>query len=284
MRIAMYQPQTLASVQDAVVAIGGFAQAATVQGCDLLMLPELFLGGYLLQNVAARAIFRTGPELLRVAEAARRHSVAICVGYAERSADASGVLHNSAIVFNSAGEAVAHYRKTHLFGGEKRVFAPGDRLGDCFVVGGVRASLLICYDLEFPEAARQCALNGAELLLVPTASSGEPNTIIVRCRALENHVTVCYCNWPEFASAEGIAFNGQSLLAGPSGREIVAFQPGQEGLKVGEVPAAAAAAASGAGTGGAGADDYLCDRRPELYRLGGSPGMSYGMPQSPAEE
>ena len=63
-------------------------------------------------------------------------------------------LYNSALAVDEDGRLAALYRKTHLFGSaEKAAFSPGERLGPIFeLVGGVRCALLICYDIEFPEA------------------------------------------------------------------------------------------------------------------------------------
>ena len=62
---------------------------------------------------------------------------------------------------------------------------------------GVRTSLVICYDVEFPEAVRAAAVRGAELLLVPTALAEGFDAVpqvLIRARALENHLTVAYAN------------------------------------------------------------------------------------------
>ena len=71
-----------------------------------------------------------------------------------------------------------------------------------------------------------------KLLIVPTANM-EPyrltNTIITRSRALENHITVCYCNWGEFTTKEGVQLNGHSSITNYLGNPVVNFKTGEHG-------------------------------------------------------
>lgn len=128
-------------------------------------------------------------------------------------------------------------RKVNLWGPwEQSVFArsqPGGlRAVDLRLQSGasLRLGILICYDVEFPEPSRCLAVQGAELLLVPTALGlGEVESAtpfrIIPSRALENHVFVAYCNLegPAVCAAEqGVAFFcGKSALVGPDGEDIV---------------------------------------------------------------
>ncbi len=85
---------------------------------------------------------------------------------------------------------VSRYRKSHLFGEvDRQQFVAGDELFDMAEVGGVKLAMMICYDVEFPEAVRAAALGGAHLIAVPTAQM-EPFAFVaeevVRVRAWEN--------------------------------------------------------------------------------------------------
>ena len=74
-------------------------------------------------------------------------------------------VYNTVVAMDSTGVRRAVYRKTHLFGAkEKAAFTPGSCLGEVFQLAGLSVGLLICYDVEFPEAVRTLALNGAELI------------------------------------------------------------------------------------------------------------------------
>jgi len=118
--------------------------------------------------------------------------------------------------------------------------------------------LLICYDVEYPEAVRSVALLGADVVLVPTALTHEYSVVpdyIVPARAVENQVFVAYCN---HAGVEnGMRFLGGSLLADIDGKAIAAAGAG-DALIIGEISQARRLAA-------AKCFPYRADRRPELY-------------------
>jgi len=181
-------------------------------------------------------------------------------GYAERDAS-SGQIYNAVQVIAPDGAGLSHYRKTHLWGPDERAaYHPGSRFEPPFDFGGFKFGLLICYDVEYPEAVRSLALMGADVVLVPTALSNEyagiPN-FVIPARSIENQVFVAYCN---HAGVEnGMRFLGGSCLTGVDGRALAAAGPG-EALIVGEIDRRAREAA-------AKACPYHADRRPELYGL-----------------
>jgi len=113
-----------------------------------------------------------------------------------------------------------NYRKTHLYSEyEKGIFTPGHLLHPVHFEG-VSIGLLICYDIEFPEPSRVLALQGASILICPTAN---PQTftsqITTRNRAYENHVFVCYVN--RVGKEGSYNFPGQSCLIAPNGDELL---------------------------------------------------------------
>ncbi|MOA28301.1 (R)-stereoselective amidase [compost metagenome] len=162
-------------------------------------------------------------------------------------------------LIDANGERLCNYRKTHLFGDlDRSMFSPGE--GDFPVVelNGWKLGFLICYDLEFPENARRLALDGAELILVPTANMIPFDFIAdvsVRSRAFENQCYVAYAN---YCGHEGdIHYCGQSSIAAPDGSRIA--QAGlDEALIVGELDRQLMIDSRAA-------NRYLSDRRPELY-------------------
>jgi predicted amidohydrolase len=137
------------------------------RGAQIVVLPELIVPGYSTDpaflHETAEAI--DGPTTQAWREVAAAAGGYIAGSLCERDGEA---LFDTAVLVGAEGIAL-HYRKLHLFGEEKRPFAPGD-LGlpvarTSFGVVG----LCICYDLRFVETARILALRGAELLCVPTA-------------------------------------------------------------------------------------------------------------------
>ncbi len=137
------------------------------QGAELIVLPELALPWYTVDpmHLARLAEPLKGPTVEAWTSVAADHSGVIVGGFCERDDEA---LYNTAVVVDRTG-VIGHYRKLHLFAGEKVSFTPGD-LGLPIVETPVgRLGLCICYDLRFVEVVRVLALSGAELICVPSA-------------------------------------------------------------------------------------------------------------------
>jgi predicted amidohydrolase len=237
------------------------ARAAGAAGAALLLCPEAWLCGYNIGGaVAALAEPRDGTSSQTIAGIARRNNIAIAYGYAEREV-AGGPIYNAVQVMGSDGNRLAHYRKTHLFGpAERAVYRPGDCFERPFELGGLKIGLLICYDVEYPEAVRSVALLGADVVLVPTALTDEYSSIpdfLVPARAVENQVFIAYCN---HAGVEnGMRFLGGSRLTDVDGKALAAAGTG-EALIVGEI-------SQRRRLDMAPLYPYRTDRRPELYGL-----------------
>ncbi|MDP8901419.1 MAG: carbon-nitrogen hydrolase [Actinomycetota bacterium] len=195
---------------------------------DLIVFPELFLGGYTTREPEELALDLDGPEIESVARATREHSTAVILGAPERL---PGGTANSAICVDERGNLAGVYRKTHLFGEERGTFVAGDGL---LVVelGGVRAGLMICFDVEFPEVARSLALAGAGLLVTVSANMdpfGRDHDVFATARALENGLPHLYVN--QVGRGEAFTFAGGTMAvsadgdrlaeAGPSGEAVV---------------------------------------------------------------
>jgi N-carbamoylputrescine amidase len=143
------------------------AQAAKA-GVNLVVLPELCNSGYVFETrgeaFALAEAVPGGPSCDAWVDAARRHSLFIVAGIAERDGDR---LYNAAVVVGPKGY-VGTYRKNHLWGEENLFFEPGNLGVPVFHVGAGRIACAICYDIWFPEIFRLAALQGADLLCVPT--------------------------------------------------------------------------------------------------------------------
>jgi predicted amidohydrolase len=262
MKLALWQTGGFpADVTANLAALETTAPAAAAEGATLVLCPECWLCGYNIgAAVTALAEPSDGPSARHVADVARRNDIAIAYGYAERDAQ-NGRIYNAVQVIGPDGSVLSHYRKTHLFGPEERaVYHPGGRFEPPFQFGGLKFGLLICYDVEYPEAARSVALLGADVLLVPTALSEEYAAVpdfIVPARAVENQIFVAYCN--RVGVENGMRFLGRSCLTGPDGKALAAAGAG-DALIVSEI-------SKHAGPPAARSFPYLCDRRPELYGL-----------------
>jgi 5-aminopentanamidase len=262
LKLALWQTAGYpADIPANLAALDAAARAASAAGAALLLCPECWLCGYNIGGVVlALAEPADGPSAQRIAAIAREHRLAIVYGYAERAHTGQDErIFNSVQAIGPDGAVLAHYRKTHLFGpAERAAYQPGACFAAPFVFGGLRIGLLVCYDIEFPEAARSLALAGADLLLVPTALTDEYGTVpalLVPARAVENQLHVAYCN---HAGVEnGMRFLGRSCLIAPDGQPVVAAGAG-EALIVGDIDLEVARAS-------AKIYPYRADRRPELY-------------------
>ncbi len=195
------------------------AERASGLGAQVLVCPELSLSGYrVADKLEKRAISVLGEYAQRVGEIAALHEIAIVYGYPEK---ADGVLYNTAAFVTAGGKMLGHHRKNHLPPGfERDMFARGVQLR-AFTYLGWKIAILIGYDIEFPEAARQVALAGAELLIVPTVLDGGSGFVaanIAPVRARENGAYLVLANWS--GQEHGVAYRGGSRVIGPDG-EIV---------------------------------------------------------------
>jgi 5-aminopentanamidase len=141
---------------------------AVEAGAEVIVLPELVTSGYMFESAEEAAAIAIAPdhEILREwADLAHRHGVIIAGGFAERGDDDH--TYNSAAVIDPTGLR-AVYRKLHLWDREKLWFEPGGEPPPVLDTSVGKLSVIVCYDVEFPELTRIVALGGTQLLLVPT--------------------------------------------------------------------------------------------------------------------
>ena len=217
--LALWQTPHAANPAEALQRLDSACAQARAQGAELLVTPEMFCTGYAIgaERVAALAEPADGPLAQSVAGIAQRHGMAIVYGYPEKNPD--GKPFNAAQAIAPDGTQLMNYRKTHLFGDMDRAqFSAGDTAPQVFEWHGWGLGLLICYDVEFPEAVRGLALQGADAVLVPTANMepfDEVQRVLLPARALENSLCLAYAN---ACGAEGaLAYNGLSCAIGPDG-------------------------------------------------------------------
>ena len=137
------------------------------RGARLVVLPELVVPGYAADRERLLDVAESldGPTVGAWTQAARHHGGWVAGGLCEREGDS---LFNTAVLVGPGGVEL-HYRKLHLFREEKLAFAPGDLGLPVAELPFGRVGLCICYDLRFVETVRILALEGAELVCVPTA-------------------------------------------------------------------------------------------------------------------
>lgn len=253
---------------------------AAEEGADLVLLSELHRFPYFCQTADYRnftlAESIPGPTCDVLGRLARELAVVIIGSVFERRT--SGIYHNTAVVLDRNGTLAGRYRKMHLPDEpgyhEKFYFSPGDLGFKPIATQLGKIGVLICWDQWFPEAARLMALQGAELLVYPTAIGWNPKddqdtqieeldawTTIHKAHAIANGIPVLACNRTGHEVTDngpGIRFWGSSLILGPMGQII-----GQSTMEASEVLTASINLRSGESTRQIW--PYLRDRRIDEY-------------------
>jgi N-carbamoylputrescine amidase len=259
-----------------VAAVEDLVREAAGLGARVVLPQELFETPYFCKDqkkelFALARPAEENPTLARFSDLAAELGVVIPVSFFERAGNA---FYNSLAVIDADGRSLGIYRKSHIPDGpgyqEKFYFSPGDtgirpfrtRFG---VVGAA-----VCWDQWFPECARSLALQGAEILLYPTAIGSEPQDPSLDSRdhwrrVMQGHagaslVPLVASNRVGREEGESCAidFYGSSFVAGPTG-EIVADAP-REGRSVVAATFDLDAVAEQRAAWG-----VFRDRRPDLY-------------------
>lgn len=260
-KIALVQHVSTPGDVDASLArMAAYAKLASEQGAKLVLFPEASLTGYnnSLEITQKIAQSKDGAAAVAIASLCKENNIAIAYGFAEND---NNQLYNSVQLIDANGEALALYRKTHLWGDQDRtLFTAGDDLSPVIEWNGWRIGFLICYDIEFPETVRRLAIEGAELILNPTALMTPFTTVadqVVPVRAYENQLFIAYANY--CGSEYKQKYVGHSCIAGPDGVPLAKAAEAEEML-------IATLDKSAIKTNRA-ALPYHADRRPKLYKI-----------------
>ena len=197
---------------------------------DIAVFPELYLSGYTYRDLDQLARTVDSPELVEIGRAAAEAGTAVVIGFAERTPN--GVA-NSVACFDGNGSVAGVYRKTHLFESEAEAgFVEGEEL-IVVELAGRRVAPLICFDIEFPEPARQVTLAGAELLVTASANMDPfyiDHAVGSVARAHENRLPHLYANL--VGTGDGLVFVGASRSIAPTGEILVEASRDREELLV----------------------------------------------------
>jgi predicted amidohydrolase len=206
------------------------AAALTAHPVDLVVCPELFASGY---NVGAELRSLTeplgGPFCAAVASLARATGAAILYGYPEA---AGGRLYNSVACVGPDGALLANHRKRLNSPGsfEEDYFSPSPG-GTIFTYRGVKIAVLVCFEIELSEPAREAALEGVHLIAAPSALVDKWEVVprrLIPTRAFENGVYLAYAN--HGGTENGFTYLGESRIVAPDGHEEAVAGAGEETL------------------------------------------------------
>ena len=240
-RIGLLQLHNVADVETNIKHITEHVNDLAKRGVQLVVLQELHNSLYFCQvedvNNFDLAETIPGPSTELYAKLAKELGIVLVTSLFEKRAP--GLYHNTAVVFEKDGTIAGKYRKMHIPDDpayyEKFYFTPGD-LGFKPIQTSIgKLGVLVCWDQWYPEAARIMAMQGAEILIYPTAigyaksdtkeeqqRQREAWTTVMRGHAVANGLPVVAVNRVGFEpdpskQTEGIEFWGSSFVAGPQG-------------------------------------------------------------------
>lgn len=222
------------------------------KGAELVVLQELHNSLYFCQvedvNLFDLAEPIPGPSTDFFGKLAKKLGIVLVTSLFEKRA--SGIYHNTAVIFEKDGSIAGKYRKMHIPDDpgfyEKFYFTPGDLGFQPIQTSVGKLGVLVCWDQWYPEAARLMAMAGAELLIYPTAIGWDPRDdndekdrqrnawiTIQRSHAVANGVPVVSVNRVGHEAdpsgiSEGIQFWGSSFVAGPQGELLKQAQNDSE--------------------------------------------------------
>ncbi len=260
-----------------IAAVSALVEEAAGKGAQIVLPPELFSSPYFCK-IEDDALFATArpaaghPSVVAMRELARKLKVAIPTSFFERDGHH---YYNTLAMIDAEGEIMGTYRKSHIPDGpgyeEKFYFRPGNDGFKTWDLFGARIGVGICWDQWYPEAARVMALNGAEMLLYPTAIGSEPkdpemDTSRLWRRAMIGHaVSNCMpviaanrIGYENECGGDGQTFYGHSFISDEWGDLIEEFGAEETGVLVAALDLTAAAKHRASW-------GFFRDRRPQLY-------------------
>ena len=240
---------------------------AAREGCSLIVFPECALSGYCfdsLEEVARYAIPADGPDLARISSAAAELGIYAAVGFTENR---GGKYYNSAAFISPDKGIEQVYSKMHMpyIGLDKFAEKGQPPLPPVETPFG-RFSMIICYDIRFPELTRHLALSGADVIVHPTNwpyGSEYTRDVLPLARAFENGVYFLSCN--RVGDEKSSHFIGGARVVGPNGRIVVQANDESEEMLICEIDVAASRQKHFYSVEGDWSIDIDKDRRPEVF-------------------
>lgn len=254
-----------------------FVREAAGRGATIVLLPELFESQYWPQTQREKYFSRAHPLdghpfIPRFQALARELGVVLPLSFFERAGQA---YYNSLVMIDASGELLGLYRKAHIPDGpgyqEKYYFTPGDTGFKAFPTKSGVVGAGICWDQWYPECARAMALQGAEVLLYPTAIGSEPaaagsmDTSAMWQRVMIGHAVAnaCYLGAANRVGTERVedseqTYYGCSFICDYTGEKIAEAGRDEETVLVATLDLEQARSFR-AGMG------FFRDRRPDLY-------------------
>jgi predicted amidohydrolase len=296
-RLAIYQPQaglsgTEAAIERSIMQLEDGVKIAKEHEAQLISFPELFLTGYAFKeaNPTAWEVALTFdcPTIIRIQEIAKKYEIAIICPYPEK-AEVAGKMryYDSMVLIDKDGKLLKNYRKTQLWGPDEQklwdfgyVYPEEGEPYTTHYVNGFPIGLLNCYEAEYSELARIHALNGAKLIVIPTAADEwavvggnktvfpypDATKLLIPAHALENIMFIAYNNFAgvgfideDGKDVEQVQYLGNSVICDPYGETMLNARKTEETMLIVDCIPEDYGQTHPCNT------NYIKDRRPSLY-------------------
>ena len=265
MRLAIAQLITHEDKQVNLNKALDYIAKAKAGGADMVVMPETYMAlipGGSATKYADIAEPLDGPFVSALGEAAKKHGIYVVCGVYETKPGDAVRSYNTIVMLDKNGKLIHSYQKTHLYDAfayvESKNIVPSDNPITVVQTEFGCIGVMVCYELRFPEISRMMALQGAELILVPTAWVAGPMKeehfmSMVKARALENTVFM------GAADQVGNIYAGRSVIYNPMG-VAMASRGEDEGLIFADIDFATVKSVREK-------LPAINQRRPELYSL-----------------
>ena len=224
MKLAMVQMRMSDKVEENLARTLDYMEQAARAGADLVFFPEVqlspFFPQYEKRDASPWLMAPEGPELTAIRAACRRLGI-----YASPNVYLAldGKRYDASLIINSQGQLLGISKMVHIaqakYFYEQDYYSPSDDGFKVYDTPFGKIGIVICFDRHLPDGIRSCAMQGAELVLIPTANiEGEPLELFeweVRVQSFQSTVYAAMCN--RVGPEGSLTFAGQSLLAGPDG-------------------------------------------------------------------
>ncbi|EAK9882051.1 carbon-nitrogen hydrolase family protein [Campylobacter lari] len=234
MKIALAQIKTSPKWQENLEKILILIKKAKQNSTDLIVFPETSMafvpnGG----DFGAIAQSEDDEFVQGILKESKDLNICVVFGFFEKDIQKT----KNSVIFADSGKIIHKYSKTHLYNAfsydESKDIKEADNPLKAFDTRFGKMGLMVCYELRFPEIARTLALQGAKLIIVPTAwvdgdLKKEHFSLLTRTRALENTLFLCAC------SQTKNIYTGHSSLINPLGIELIKMSE-EEGLEFSEI-------------------------------------------------
>ncbi len=254
LKVGVIQQSNTADVEKNRLNLIEKVKKLSSEGAELVVLQELHDSLYFCQVESTDnfdlAVDLNGAECDMYAQTAKACGVVLVTSMFEKRA--TGLYHNTAVVYDKDGTVAGKYRKMHIPDDpayyEKFYFTPGDMGFEPIQTSVGKLGVLVCWDQWYPEAARLMALKGADMLIYPTAIGWESSDTdaekmrqqnawqtVQRGHAVANGLPVITVNRvghenDPSGQTNGIQFWGFSFVAGPQG-EIIYQAPSDKEIE-----------------------------------------------------